>query len=159
MKITLRQATEQDYTTYCNLLNEINDQHRAALPDIFQRPSGAIFEREYFISLLANADLAIFLAETEGRPAGFVHVLVREAPSYPLLVPRRIGIIDTLVVSAALRRGGVGKALMRKAEEWAASRGAAAVELNVYEFNQGAQAFYRRMGYTTLSRKMSKPLK
>jgi len=159
MKITLRQATEQDYTTYCNLLNEINDQHCAVLPGIFQKPSGVIFEREYFISLLANADLAIFLAETEGQAAGFVHVLVREAPNYPLLVPRRFGIIDTLVVSTAFRRGGVGKALMRKAEEWAASRGATAVELNVYEFNQVAQAFYRRMGYTTLSRRMSKPLK
>ena len=159
MKITLRQATKQDYETYCNLLNEINDQHCAALPGIFQKPSGVIFEREYFISLLENDDLAIFLAETEVRPVGFVHVLVREAPNYPLLVPRRFGNIDTLVVSASFRRGGVGKALMRKAEEWAASRGAAAVEVNVYEFNQGAQGFYGRMGYTTLSRKMSKPLK
>jgi len=159
MNIALRQATEQDYATYCNLLNEINDQHCVALPGIFQKPSGVIFEQEYFISLLANADLAIFLVETEGRPAGFVHVLVREAPTYPLLVPRRFAIIDTLVVSASFRRGGAGKALMRKAEEWAASRGAVAVELNVYEFNQSAQGFYRRMGYTTLSRKMSKPLK
>jgi diamine N-acetyltransferase len=159
MEFTLRQAVEQDYHTYCNLLNEINDQHSAALPGIFQHPGGVIFERDYFISLLSNADLAIFLAETGGRAAGLVHVLVREAPAYAILVPRRIAVIDTLVVSAAFRRGGVGKALMRRAEEWASSRGAASVELNVYEFNRGARAFYRRLGYTTLSRRMSKPLK
>jgi ribosomal protein S18 acetylase RimI-like enzyme len=159
MNITLRQVTQQDYETYCNLLNEINDLHRAALPRIFQRPSGVIFERDYFISLLANADLAIFLAEYEGRVTGFVHVLVREAPTYPLLVPRRFAVIDTLVVSVPFRRSGIGKALMRKAEEWAIGKGAATIDLNVYEFNQGAQAFYRHLGYTTLSRKMSKTLK
>ena len=48
---------------------------------------------------------------------------------------------------------------MRKAEEWAAGRGASPIDLNVYEFDQGAQAFYKHLGYTTLSRKMSKTLK
>jgi diamine N-acetyltransferase len=159
MDINLRLAGEQDYATYCALLNEINDQHSAALADIFQSPGVVIFEQDYYASLLENVDVAIFLAECEGQPAGFVHVLVRDAPAYPIMVPRRFAVIDTLVVTATFRGGGIGKALMKKAEEWAANRGAAAVELNVYEFNQGAQTFYRRLGYTTLSRRMIKPLK
>jgi len=31
---------------------------------------------------------------------------------------------------------------MQQAEDWAASQGVRDVELSVYEFNQGAQAFY-----------------
>jgi GNAT superfamily N-acetyltransferase len=47
---------------------------------------------------------------------------------------------------------------MYKAEEWAVRLGVSEVELNVYEFNQVAQAFYERLGYATCSRKMSKKL-
>jgi ribosomal protein S18 acetylase RimI-like enzyme len=32
------------------------------------------------------------------------------------------------------------------------------IELNVWEFNRGAMAFYRQLGYRTTSRKMSKRL-
>jgi ribosomal protein S18 acetylase RimI-like enzyme len=36
------------------------------------------------------------------------------------------------------------------------SKGADTIELNVWEFNRGAMAFYRQLGYRTTSRKMSK---
>jgi ribosomal protein S18 acetylase RimI-like enzyme len=48
---------------------------------------------------------------------------------------------------------------MDAAQEWAIARGATAIELNVYEFNEAAQAFYRQLGYATLSRRMIKNLK
>jgi len=107
---------------------------------------------------LNNDQAAIFFAEYNGLVAGFINVLIREAPAYPLLVPRRYGVVDTLVVRPAFQRTGVGRALMNRGEAWAASQGVSEVELNVYEFNLGAQAFYRHLGYTTYSRKMSKKL-
>ena len=48
---------------------------------------------------------------------------------------------------------------MDEAQVWAIAKGAASIELNVYEFNQAAISFYERLGYQTLSRKMSKELK
>jgi ribosomal protein S18 acetylase RimI-like enzyme len=47
---------------------------------------------------------------------------------------------------------------MDKMQEWAIARGATSLELNVYEFNETAISFYERLGYQTLSRKMSKEL-
>jgi len=47
---------------------------------------------------------------------------------------------------------------MQCADQWAAEKGAANIELTVYEFNQSAIAFYEGLGYTPLSRKLSKPL-
>jgi ribosomal protein S18 acetylase RimI-like enzyme len=158
MTVHIRRAVEKDYGVYCDLFYEINELHRMALPDIFQQPVGRIIEQEYFLSLLDDKNAAIFFAESEGRVAGFVYVLIREAPAYPLLVPRRFATVDTLVVRPAFQRTGVGRALMNQAEEWAANQGVHEVELNVYEFNLGAQAFYRQLGYTTFSRKMSKKL-
>ena len=43
---------------------------------------------------------------------------------------------------------------MAGAEEWAAQRGAAGLELHVWEFNAEAIAFYRRQGYSTAGRRM-----
>ncbi|OQA95517.1 MAG: Acetyltransferase (GNAT) family protein [Chloroflexi bacterium ADurb.Bin222] len=48
--------------------------------------------------------------------------------------------------------------LMGTVYEWALTKGASSIELNVYEFNKAAIAFYEKLGYETLSRKMSKAL-
>ena len=47
---------------------------------------------------------------------------------------------------------------MDKMQEWATTKGATSIELNVYEFNKTAISFYERLGYQTLSRKMSKEI-
>jgi ribosomal protein S18 acetylase RimI-like enzyme len=73
-------------------------------------------------------------------------------------VPRRVAIIDSLVVSEPFRRLGVGRALMDTAEAWAAQHGSAAVELSVFEFNRQAIGFYESLGYETITRRMVKPL-
>ena len=158
MAIIIRRVVEQDYEVYCGLFYEINELHRLALPDIFQHPVGRIIEKEYFLNLLEDENVAIFFAENEGQTAGFVYVLIRETPSNPLLVPRRYGVLDTLVVHPAYQRMGVGRTLMHQAEEWAASLGVREIELNVYEFNRGAQAFYHRLGYAAFSHKMGKKI-
>jgi len=156
MAVHIRRAVAQDYQVYCDLYFEINELHRLALPDIFQQPPGNIIEQEYFLSLLEDGHVAIFVAEIQDQVAGFIYALIREAPAYPLLVPRRYAVVDTLVVRPAFQRMGAGRELMNRAEEWATSQGVGEVELNVYEFNQGAQALYNHLGYITYSRKMSK---
>ena len=47
---------------------------------------------------------------------------------------------------------------MDAAHQWARARGLTRVELNVYEFNEGARAFYAALGYETLSRKLGRSL-
>jgi ribosomal protein S18 acetylase RimI-like enzyme len=43
-------------------------------------------------------------------------------------------------------------------DEWAMVKGAVAIELNVHKFNRGAISFYRKLGYNTVSEKLSKLL-
>jgi len=47
---------------------------------------------------------------------------------------------------------------MDTVHKWAIAKGATAIELNVYEFNKTAIAFYEALDYETLSRRMSKVL-
>ncbi len=166
MEVTIRRATAHDYDELCEIIEEVDALHREHLPHLFRKPEGPARERDYILGLLSDQDVAWFVAEvegpvprgTEGRLAGFVHVVVRDTPPIPIVVPRRLAIVDNLAVREGFRRAGIGRALMDKAHRWARNKGATEVELNVYEFNESAIAFYRSLGYENQRRMMSKRL-
>jgi GNAT superfamily N-acetyltransferase len=47
---------------------------------------------------------------------------------------------------------------MERAHAWALDKGINQIQLNVWEFNEGAIAFYEKLGYTVASRTMWKSL-
>ncbi|MCL5998606.1 MAG: GNAT family N-acetyltransferase [Chloroflexi bacterium] len=153
MTLTIREATMRDYDSLCGLYAEVDTLHCDALASIFQLPAGPVRAPDYIRGLLDDTNVGLFVADESGRLAGFIQVLIREAP--PVMVPRRIAVIENVGVRRDCQRAGIGRALMARAHEWAIARGAGRVELNVYEFNRGAIAFYEALGYETLSRKMT----
>jgi diamine N-acetyltransferase len=158
MEIMIRRAVEADYDELCRLWEEVDRLHRQHLPVIYRRPEGPVREWDYFIGLLADENVGIFLAELAGELVGFIHVMTAQAREIPLLVPRHFAVIDNLVVTEHARRQGIGSLLMEQAEGWARERGLTTIELSVYEFNQGAIGLYEKTGYTTLLRRMIKSL-
>jgi ribosomal protein S18 acetylase RimI-like enzyme len=156
--ISIQAATEQDYATLCQLFDEVDAWHREHLPHLFQAPNGPAREQAYFAGLIADSTNGLFIAKVDGKAVGFVHAIARHSPDLPILVPRHYVIVDSLGVSSAYQHQGIGRLLMEKACAWARANGASDIELNVYEFNTGALAFYEALGYQTLSRKMSMPL-
>jgi ribosomal protein S18 acetylase RimI-like enzyme len=158
MDLIIRPAAAQDYDDLCEIITEVDEIHRQQCPHIFQKPPGPARERAYILGLLADEDHGLFVAETGGRVAGFLHIVAHDTPPIPILVPRRLATVDNLVVRRDLRRSGIGRALMERAEQWAREQEAVELELTVFEFNTGAVAFYRGLGYETRTRRMSKGL-
>lgn len=156
--VTVRAAVPDDYDNLCLLIDQGDALHRKRLPRIFRKPEGPVREKEHLLALMKNEETAIFVAEIDGRPAGYLNILVTEAKDIPVMVPRRYAVVDQITVDARYRRLGIGRALMEQAERWALEIGAASVELNVYEFNQEAIEFYRALGYKTASRRMRRRL-
>jgi GNAT superfamily N-acetyltransferase len=107
-------------------------------------------------SILADANAALLVAERGCVVLGYVHLALREAENVPVLRPRRYVKIRDLAVAGKYQKSGVGSALMKAAERWASERGIDTIELNVWEFNRGASAFYQKLGYVTSSRYMWK---
>ncbi len=154
----IRLACLEDYTAFGRLYLEINDLHAAAHPNLFAPTRTPPHDEEDFHFMLSDPNQAVFIAEVEDEAAGFVNVILRDAPLLDILVRRRFAVVDSIGVNARFRRQGIGEALMQRAAHWATEKGAASIELTVYEFNQSAIAFYEALGYTPLSRKLSKPL-
>ncbi len=86
---------------------------------------------------------AVFVAETHGgRTVGWVQVCART-----ILVSDRHGEVEGLVVDREWRSKGVGRALMKQAEEWARKTGCTSVSLRSNVVREGARPFYESMGY------------
>lgn len=60
--------------------------------------------------------------------------------------------IGFLVVDPQARGRGLGERIVRAAEEWMAAEGAEAIRLGVSERNDGADRFWRRMGFEETER-------
>ncbi|MBI5629383.1 MAG: GNAT family N-acetyltransferase [Elusimicrobia bacterium] len=87
---------------------------------------------------------AVFIGEIDGRVAGWVEVHQRQ----PLLVDGGSEAeVMGLVVDAGLRRSGLGRKLMDKAERWAQSRGCRFLRVRTNVVRQDAHAFYERLGF------------
>jgi ribosomal protein S18 acetylase RimI-like enzyme len=65
---------------------------------------------------------------------------------------RKLGHFITIDVAPELRRSGVGRLLMEAGEADLAGIGCFAISLEVAIDNQGAQAFYRQLGYQETGR-------
>ncbi|MEW6244314.1 MAG: GNAT family N-acetyltransferase [Bacillota bacterium] len=94
--------------------------------------------RPRIANILARENHKVFVAEAAvGKIIGWVHV-----HSYPLLESDLMAEIGGLVVNQDFRRMGVGRALMRYAEEWARTMGCANVSV------RSNVIFYEGVGYT-----------
>jgi ribosomal protein S18 acetylase RimI-like enzyme len=154
----IRRATMNDYRGLCAILDEVDAQHREALPHVFRTPNGPARGKAYVASILEDDNARIWVAEQDGEIVGMVHVAVRQTRDLPILVPRRYAVIENLGVSMAFRRRGIGRALMQEAHRWAMRANINEIDLNVWEFNADARAFYKALGYRTASRRMWRQL-
>ncbi len=158
MKINIRKATAEDYNSLCDLFEEIDSLHRDNLPHIFKKPDGPVRELDYYLGLIFNENIGLFVAEFDGNIVGFIHTIITDAPNIPIFVPRRYAVVDSIIIKSGFQHQGIGRLLMDKMQEWSIAKGATSVELNVYEFNSSAISFYERCGYKSFSRKMKKNL-
>lgn len=95
-----------------------------------------------FAAVSGDPDHAVFVAEQGGLTLGLLHVFIRKALEKPVEA-----IVQSLVVDARARGGGIGRVLMDKAEAWARGKGVGSVALHTTLTRADARAFYARLGY------------
>jgi ribosomal protein S18 acetylase RimI-like enzyme len=156
--IRIRRATVLDLEGVYTLFDLADRLHRQAHPEIFREAADPQEIKAYLRSELRNSETAIFAAEEQGRLVGVVLAKLQQTSDNPLLVRRRYVSVENLVVAEECRQRGVGQALMEQVHRWAKAQDIHAVYLTVWEFNQSAQALYRKLGYEMLHHRMRKEL-
>ena len=130
-----------------------DDMHHEALPHLFL-PTGEISRSPGHIATLINdEDATLFVAETRGAIIGFLNMKLYTT-KHPVMLARTYIHIHDIVISQEFQGQGVAQLLLDEAIVWGQERGVTQFQLNVFEFNQRAIAFYEKSGFVTGSRKM-----
>jgi len=153
--ISVRRATRADYPPVLSIFAELEKQHVEAMPEFFKRMTHEEQVQE-LDSIMADEKAVLMVAERNGQVLGCIHLGLKESESYPVLRPRRYIKIHDIAVGSGFQGSGAGSALMHAAEQWAEEHGIHTIELNVWDFNRGAFAFYQKVGYVIASRHMWK---
>ena len=103
-------------------------------------------------------DGVVVVADQDGTVVGFVAVWTRWRSSEPDDDPGPYGFVSDLVVSAAQRGRGIGRALLRAAETRVREAGVPALRLSVKAANAGASALYAAEGFEAAEIEMEKRL-
>ena len=151
----IRPASLQD-------LEDIQALYKALIADM-ARLQPAYFQPtaqdEAFIrSVLESEAGDILLATEDHRVLGFALVQEQTTPPYPCFVFHRYAYLMDIVTAPGHRGKGVGKALLRAAEEWATLRKCEYIELSVLTENQGGIALYEKTGFKEYTKVMRKSL-
>jgi ribosomal protein S18 acetylase RimI-like enzyme len=143
----VRPATLRDYPALCALFEELDEFHRLRRPDFFRRFDGPARTWEQVGQWLAGPGSTVLVAEDEAAVIGLALLLPRPPAPFAGAVPRKVVVIDNLVVRADRRDRGIGEKLVAASMEWARGQGASHVELGVHAVNRHALRFYERLGF------------
>lgn len=100
--------------------------------------------QQYFASLLDNRAYLVLVGEDHGHVIGYLAGSTSESGELRTV---RSAELESMCVAPAWRGRGVGAALARVFLRWAQEQGAVWVTVTAYATNQGARAFYERLGF------------
>lgn len=92
-----------------------------------------------------NPDSTFMVAKVDGVPAGYMKVNVGDAQTEEMLGNRME--VQRLYILRQYKRNGLGTRFMHTAFDMARAQGKSVVWLGVWEHNDAAIAFYKRMGF------------
>jgi aminoglycoside 6'-N-acetyltransferase I len=139
-KFRVRPLEEKDFQEWFRLRKLLwdgvgDDEHRAEMLDIFEHTDTQF----------------VLVAETEnGRLVGFLEASIR--PFVEDCLTDRVGYLEGWFVEKDFRRRGVGRELVRAAENWARAKGCAEMASDSEIGNDASVLAHSRIGYTETSR-------
>ena len=149
MEVRFAQESELDRVN--KLRKQVNDLHVKGRPDFFK--PGFSSELQDYINVVWNDPEQEIIVATAGEVVcGFAIVHHIKKPENPYLRERDYLEIEEFCVDEAYRRTGVATSLISFIKDHAKEKGLHRLELNMWEFNHEALAFYESVGFKTRKR-------
>lgn len=145
--MAVRRATVDDAELIASLNADVQAIHAAALPSRFKAASAEAFDRAETVDLLTDPANLVFIADVDGEPAGYVYAEIIRRPETSLVYAYEMIYIHHISVRPAHRRRGVGTALIETLRAARRELNIGDLALDVWLFNDGARAFFRRHGF------------
>jgi len=150
----IRNAKESDFPRISELLQDIAKLHAKGRPEIF-KPASQKYSLSEFKDMLKDPNHPVFVAQSDNDDiVGYAFCELKDHPERSVAYERKCLYLDDLCVDERMRGKGVGRSLMDRLKKFAKENGCFSIELNVWEFNENAIAFYEKYGMHTQRRQM-----
>ena len=151
--VIVRYAKSEELESVNNIRKQVNEVHVKGRPDIF-REDGWQFIEPFVYTRFDEETSGIIVAAIEDEIVGFAVVQYIVRPESPYNKERKFFHIEEFGVDENYRRKGIATAIIDFVKEDAKKRSFKKIELDMWEFNDGALAFYESIGLKTFRRYM-----
>ncbi len=114
-----------------------------AYRQFYDKPADLPLARRFLQERIERKESVIFLAETDGSPAGFTQLY----PAFSSVSAARSFILNDLYVREEQRRHGIARSLLRAAADFGRAERAVSLSLSTAIHNHQAQALYAGLGW------------
>lgn len=152
-KIKIRFAKKSELEAINAIRRQVHKVHAEGRPDIFRKKFGKKLADHIFFyhsGKLSN----IIVAKSEDAIVGFAVLEIIQKPRSPYNKARTYLRVAEFGVDKSRRRQRIGRALMEFIKHYAYEKNFDTIELDVWEFNEGALQFYESLGFRTYRRYM-----
>ena len=149
----IRFAKEEELDQVNELRKQVNDIHVEGKPEIFKAGFNDDL-RDHIYTIWNDPRQEIVVADFEGIICGFAVINHINKPETPFMYERDYLDVDEFCVGEKYRRQGVATDMIMFIKEYAREKGFKRLELNMWEFNEGALKFYEMVGFHTYRRYM-----
>jgi len=136
----IRNATLDDVPVISKMYEDFFAFHAELQPAYYKAAEEKGKYPEYIIE---SENDELIIAETDGKIAGFAHILESKTEPYESIVQSSYATCVDLYTSPEYRKRGVGASLVDAMKEWAISRNLKYIQLNVLAENENAINFYK----------------
>ena len=145
--MNIRKATTNDSLVLSSLSRDVQSLHAQSHPKIFKMPQNDDFAVSFFAEMLVDPAISIFIAEEDGNALGCIVCKRIERPESPFTFAGRYLLVEQISVRPAAQGQGVGAALIQQAETLARELDIQRIQLDSWDFNTKAHAFFEHLGF------------
>jgi ribosomal-protein-alanine acetyltransferase len=146
MSIIIRRAQKNDTDKVLDLLLQVEGVHQKGRPDLF-REHGVKFTAPELHEIFADDTRPVFVAEVDGRVAGYVFCIITETKDSTMLFDMKTVHLEDVCIDETCRGEGIGGALMERFLLKSESLLCDTLFLEVRADNAPAISLYRRYGF------------
>lgn len=156
--LIIRRAEEKDIPKVLDLLSQVLEVHAVIRPDLFISGTRKYTEKELRV-IFHDENRPVFVAEDlDEEIRGYCFCILQTVENSNNQRDTKSLYLDDMCVDERYRGQHVGKVLCEYVTSYARKQGCYDITLNVWEGNDQAQGFYRKMGFGVRKSVMEKIL-
>ena len=152
MAVVVRRATVDDARRIAEYAVALAEQHYGYDQVRFTRLITVEGAAAFYEGRTEAENAAVFVAEIEGRVAGFAYM--EYEPVIYAELATKVAWLHDIYIEPEARNSGAGRELLDAVKDEARRQGANKVLLSVAEKNENAQRFFEQYGYRQTMREM-----